>query len=108
MVQDTSHSMSRRGRQPGWCLCAFFCLLAVALFLIGLIPATGVASAKAPVQTSTAVLTYKDDLTRSGTNTHETVLNTKTVNAQTFGKRMTYPVDGRVYAQPLFVPGLTI
>lgn len=109
MLQDIpSHLSFHKNRRPGWRTCAFFCLLAVALFLIGLIPTTGVAFAKDPVQTSKAVLTAKNDLTRSGADTQETVLNTKTVNAQTFRKRMTYPVDGRVYAQPLFVPHLTM
>ncbi|HEY7415395.1 MAG TPA: hypothetical protein VH593_09395, partial [Ktedonobacteraceae bacterium] len=30
------------------------------------------------------------------------------MNASQFGKRVTYPVDGQVYAQPLFVPNLTV
>lgn len=55
-----------------------------------------------------AVLTYKYDLTRSGENTNETILTTSNVNPTHFGKRVSYPVDGQVYAQPLYKPGVTI
>ena len=55
-----------------------------------------------------AVVTYKNDLARTGQDTHESKLTTRTVNARSFGKHMSYPVDGRVYAQPLYVPHLRI
>jgi len=57
---------------------------------------------------NTAVLTYKGNTFRTGQYGNETILNTGNVNASTFGKYVSYPVDGRVYAQPLFVPDLTI
>jgi hypothetical protein len=57
---------------------------------------------------NTAVLTYKYDTYRTGQNPNETILNTSNVNPTQFGKRVSYPVDGYVYAQPLFVPNLTI
>jgi hypothetical protein len=53
-------------------------------------------------------LTYHNDNLRTGQNLNETFLNTSNVNAQHFGKRVAYPVDGQVYAQPLFVPDVTI
>ncbi|GHO42324.1 hypothetical protein [Ktedonospora formicarum] len=55
-----------------------------------------------------AVLTYKGDTYRTGQYTNETILNKSNVNSSQFGKRVTYPVDGQVYAQPLFMPNLTI
>src|SRR3989442_750123 len=55
-----------------------------------------------------AVLTKKNEPTRTGWNAYETVLTQATVNAARFGRRTTYPVDGAVYAQPLFLPGLTV
>jgi len=61
-----------------------------------------------PVAASSAVLTQRGDNARSGWNEHETVLNTSTVNVARFGKRVLYPVDGKIYAQPLFVPNLVI
>jgi hypothetical protein len=57
---------------------------------------------------NSAVLTYKSDNFRTGQYPNETILNTGNVNSIHFGKHVSYPVDGQVYAQPLFVPNLTI
>src|SRR5260221_14686338 len=57
---------------------------------------------------NTAVLTYKNDTLHSGLNSHETILTPANVNGSQFGKRVSYPVDGQVYAQPLYMPGLTV
>jgi hypothetical protein len=55
-----------------------------------------------------AVTTYHNDNYRSGSNPQETVLTLSNVRVQSFGKRTTFPVQGYVYAQPLYLPGLTI
>lgn len=55
-----------------------------------------------------AVLTYHNDDTRQGAFTEETTLNTSNVNSGQFGKLVTYPVDGQVYAQPLYLPSISI
>ena len=55
-----------------------------------------------------AVTTYQYDSSRSGTNTHESVLTPSNVNVSQFGKIRTFTVQGYVYAQPLYVPNLTI
>jgi len=39
-------------------------------------------------------------------NINETILNPRSVNAAGFGKLYSYYVDGAVYGQPLYVPGL--
>ncbi len=55
-----------------------------------------------------SVLTYHNDDVRDGVNSSETVLNLSNVNSQQFGKKYSYSVDGQIYAQPLYVPNLTI
>lgn len=54
------------------------------------------------------VLTQHNDAGRSGANLSETVLTPSNVNANGFGKLFSVPVDGHVYAQILYVSGLTI
>jgi hypothetical protein len=55
-----------------------------------------------------SVLTQHNDNARTGQNTAETILNASNVNANQFGKLFAMPADGQVYAQPLYLPGVTI
>jgi len=57
---------------------------------------------------SASVVTYHNDNASLGQNAQETVLTPSNVNSTSFGKLFTTNVDGNVYAQPLFVPRLTI
>ncbi|MGH7138001.1 MAG: DUF4214 domain-containing protein [Pirellulales bacterium] len=54
------------------------------------------------------VLDYRYDQSSSGVNSQETTLTPASVNAADFGKIATTPVDGEVYAQPLYVSGVNI
>lgn len=55
-----------------------------------------------------AVLTYHNDNARDGAFTEETILMPSNVNSTLFGKLLSYPVDGQVYAQPLYMSQLNI
>lgn len=55
-----------------------------------------------------SVLTQHNDNVRSGANLQETKLNTNNVNVNEFGLLASRDVEGRIYAQPLFVPGITV
>ena len=61
-----------------------------------------------PASAQTSILTQHYDNSRTGQNTAETMLTTSNVNSSAFGKLFWIPVDGYVYAQPLYVPGVTI
>ena len=54
------------------------------------------------------VLTYHNDNLRDGINTREFALSSTTVTTATFGKLFSCPVDGAIYAQPLWMKGISI
>jgi len=81
----------RLGQSPGLCLFALLCL-----------------SLPAICWAQTPVLTQHNDNARTGAYTTETVLTPTNVNQNSFGKLFSYTVDGRIYAQPLYVPNLAI
>ncbi len=65
-------------------------------------------AASGAVDAQLSVLTYQYDNTRAGANTNETVLTPANVTSSSFGKLFSHPVDGMVYAQPLYLPGVTV
>ncbi len=54
------------------------------------------------------VATAQYDNLRTGANTAETALTPRNVTRDHFGKLFVIPMDGDVYAQPLYVPHLTM
>jgi hypothetical protein len=54
------------------------------------------------------VLTYHNDNARTGQNQQEVLLTPSNVTSASFGKVATWPVDGYVFAQPLYVANVPI
>ena len=59
-----------------------------------------------PTASTVDVVTYHNDIARTGQNLNETALTTANVNSSTFGKIRSLSVDGKVDAQPLYLSGL--
>src|SRR5260370_26541823 len=53
-------------------------------------------------------LTYHNDNGRTGLNSHESILTPANVNMNQFRNLFVIPADGKVDAQPLYVPALNI
>ncbi len=60
------------------------------------------------VLAATNVLSYHMDNQSTGVNNTETLLTLGNVNTTSFGKTSTTPLDGQVYAEPLYVSNLNI
>ena len=54
------------------------------------------------------VLTYRNNVARTGVQPAETVLTSSNVNATGFGKVYSFTTDGYSYSQPLYVSGYTM
>ena len=69
---------------------------------------TKTASATIGVTDLAGVFTYRNDGTRTSINNKEYLLTPSNVNTSSFGKIFTCPVEGSVYAQPLWVSNVAI
>jgi hypothetical protein len=78
-----------------------------ALFL-GVFSTALLAMVSGSVLAQVAVLTQHNDNSRTGANTHETLLTPSSVNKSSFGKLFSYKLDDQTYSQPLYVPNLTM
>jgi len=54
------------------------------------------------------VVTYHNDVARTGQNLNEWILTPATVNVSTFGKLAVFTVDGKVDAQPLLLSAVAV
>ncbi|HEX4426337.1 MAG TPA: chitobiase/beta-hexosaminidase C-terminal domain-containing protein [Terriglobales bacterium] len=64
--------------------------------------------AVSPLAKSQDVLTYHNDVARTGQNLKETILTPANVNSGGFGKLFTVTVDGNVDAQPLYASAVAV
>ena len=69
---------------------------------------TQVGQASVTVTDYQGTLTYANDNLRTSQNLSETVLTPLNVNQNQFGKLFSYPVDGFINAQPLYVENVSI
>ena len=69
--------------------------------------ATGL-SVVATTNSLSGVYSYRYDDRGTGQNRFETLLKPQNVNSQTFGKLFATPMDGYVYAQPLYVANVSV
>src|SRR6266850_991120 len=60
------------------------------------------------VHAQSNVTTQHNDSARTGANTLETILTTTNVNVSQFGKIFERTVDDEIYAQPLYVEGVSV
>jgi hypothetical protein len=95
---NNPHTLILRGRL----LLAFVTTIIAVAFTI--VMTIGVDAASAQVN----VLTYHNNIRRNGLNWNETILTPSKVKAGIFGKLFSLPVDGFIYAEPLYVSGLNI
>jgi hypothetical protein len=87
-----------RGRGLGW----------VSRTLRGATMMTVLLTAALSVGAQVNVTTYQRNNQRTGVNSNETILTPSNVNSTLFGKLFSQPVDGYVFAEPLYVANLTI
>jgi hypothetical protein len=69
---------------------------------------TKTASATVGVTNLSGIATYHYDLARDGANSQEFALSAANVKAATFSKLFSCTVDGAVYAEPRWLPGLNV
>ena len=86
-IGRATYRQSARGAAGLVCLCAMLSVY-------------GAAQASVPM--------YHNNRERTGANVLETTLTLSNVNSTQFGKLFTQPVDGFIYAQPLYVPNVNV
>jgi hypothetical protein len=82
-----------------------YCLVGVVVVLCSW---AVVARTLRPPAPSRRVITWQNDNGHTGQYLRETVLTPLNVNSNSFGKLGSYAVDGQIYAQPLYWPGLRL
>ncbi len=92
------------------CACLLLALTMSRLFLssCGSAPASGSSGPPSAPDVATDVVTYHNDLARTGQNLEERTLTPGNVNSSSFGKLFTMAVDGVIDAEPLYLSGVSL
>ena len=61
-----------------------------------------------PSQAQVQILSVNGGNDRTNANLQESILSPATVSAESFGRVATLPVDGQIYAQPLYLSGMAV
>ncbi|MGH2480270.1 MAG: hypothetical protein ACRDHW_11490, partial [Ktedonobacteraceae bacterium] len=93
-----------------WTILCTLCLFLLVPFsgTVGTKTAFARSNTHSSISGNIPVLTYKYDNQRTGEDADETRLNVRNVNSQQFGRLVSYPVDGQIYGQPLYVPHVQV
>ena len=93
---------------------ALLCVIAIGLYVVSCSSKSASSSQSGggapppPGANTGSVTTYHNDNARSGQNLNETILTTGNVNQSSFGKLFVISADGKVDAQPLYLPSISI
>jgi len=93
---------------------ALLCVMAIGLYVVSCSSKSassgqsGGGAPPPPGATTGSVTTYHNDNARTGQNLNETILTTSNVNQSSFGKQFVISADGKVDAQPLYLPSISI
>lgn len=93
--RNNDHSFFGRVFDPRLKLFAVVCLWSLSVALV-------------QAQNYSGMLTWHNDLARTGQNLQETVLTPANINSKTFGKLFSFAVDGQIFGQPLYVYNVAI
>src|SRR6516225_1530474 len=81
----------------------YLCCFILRLCLAGLI---ALAASSGEILGQVSILTANGDNNRTNANLHESHLTPQNVRPGSFGKLGSFPADGQIYAQPLYVNNL--
>ena len=73
-----------------------------------ILAAIALATSTLTAGTPVAVTTYHNDNQRTGWNSNETILTPASVASGNFARLFSHNLDGQAYAQPLYVPNVTV
>ena len=97
-----------RCASPSLVRTAAFTSMLVLSIIAGCSDSSAPSPSPTPGTTSAGVFTYHNDNARTGQNLQEAILTPANVDPTKFGKLFSHPVDGKPYAQPLYMPNVNI